>query len=648
MARPLVFSNGELHVGLNTFGLVHDFYYPYVGLENHSAGDKLRHKVGVYVEGAISWLDDDPAWTFNFKYAHTALVGHTRAINEQLGIILEFEDCVDAENSVFIRNIHIVNTHDRKREIKLYMHQAFAIGDSRSNTDTAQYLPDSDAILHYRGRRAFVISGNHGEKAFDQHTIGLFGIENHEGSYRDAEDGQLSGNTVEHGRVDSIVGFTLEIDAHSSDRVNYWISAGMSMREALSTHKSIQDDGIYTRLHSTIKWWHEWLEPAFARIDDMPRAHRIQFLNSLMVMKSHMDKRGAVIASTDSSMLNYSRDAYAYSWPRDGAYALWPLVRLGYKEEPYRFFEFCKRGLHPSGYLSHKYLADGSIGSSWHPYQHGDITAPPIQEDETAGVLFVFYQFYQMQKDASLIKEFYSSMVVPMANFLAEYVDEGTHLPKPSYDLWEEHFLTTTYSTSVTYGGLIAAAELAAVAGDQNNAVKWRTAAEDIRAAAHKYLYDRERGAFHKGVTVDHGVIYPDTTLDLSAFYGVFMYGLFDMDGLEIRSTVRAVQKTFNNSADQPGLPRYEHDVYRRTSDSVMGNYWPITSLWYAQYSIEQGDIDYAWKTLDWVQRHTLQSGMIGEQIDPTTDQLVSPAPLTWSHAEYVSTLLDITEDEDE
>ena len=37
MSRPIVLSNGHMHVGLNTFGLVHDFYFPYVGQENHAA-----------------------------------------------------------------------------------------------------------------------------------------------------------------------------------------------------------------------------------------------------------------------------------------------------------------------------------------------------------------------------------------------------------------------------------------------------------------------------------------------------------------------------------------------------------------------------------------------------------------------------------
>jgi len=34
----------------------------------------------------------------------------------------------------------------------------------------------------------------------------------------------------------------------------------------------------------------------------------------------------------------------------------------------------------------------------------------------------------------------------------------------------------------------------------------------------------------------------------------------------------------------------------------------------------------------------------LGEQVDPMSGALVAPAPLTWSHAEYLSTLLDLAE----
>jgi GH15 family glucan-1,4-alpha-glucosidase len=642
VARPIVLSNGELHVGLNIYGLVHDFYYPYVGFENHAAGANLRHKVGVLVDGVMSWLDDDKGWTFTFKYPHTALIGHTLAKNETLGIVLEFDDAVDSEVSIFMRNVHIVNLFDHPREVKLYMHQAFAIGDSRSNTDTAQYLPDSDAILHYRGRRAFVISGQHKGKPFDQFTIGLFGIEGHEGSFRDAEDGFLTGNTIEHGRVDSILGFTLQLDAHSSERVSYWIAAGMSNREALYVHKQIQDDGIMKRLHKTADWWHKWLQPVLEIVPNIPDNHRQLFVDSMMIMKSQMDKRGAVIASTDSTMLNYSRDAYGYSWPRDGAYTMWPFIRLGYVDEPYRFFEFTKRGLHPSGYLMHKYRADGALGSSWHPYVHeGGVVAPPIQTDETATVVFMFAQFYNMNKDSNLIKEFYYSMIRPMADFLADYIDEQTGLPKPSYDLWEEIFATFTYTTAVTYGALLAASELAVVAGDNDSAVKWRTAADDIKAAAARHLYNEERGVFYKSISVINGKITKDPIIDASSIFGAYIYGLFDTDSTQMTSSVATMVTTFKLLDDEPGIPRYENDFYRRSDPSINGNWWFITSLWHAQYLLEKDNSKEAKFILDWTKSHALSTGMLGEQVNPLTDDVISPAPLTWSHAEYVSTLLD-------
>ena len=644
MARPIVLSNGELHVGLNKFGLVHDFYYPYVGFENHAAGANLRHKVGVLVDGEMSWLDEDKGWEFTFKYPHTALVGHTLAKNKDLGVILEFDDAVDAEVSIFMRNIHVVNLYDHAREIKLYMHQAFAIGDSRSNTDTAQYLPDSNAILHYRGRRAFVISGQHNNKPFDQFTIGLFGIEGHEGSFRDAEDGILSSNTVEHGRVDSILGFTLQVAAHSSERASYWVAAGMSNREALYVHKQIETDGIMKRLHTTANWWHKWLKPALEVVQNVPADHRQLFINSMMIMKSQIDKRGASIASTDSTMLNYSMDAYAYSWPRDGAYTMWPLIRLGYVDEPYRFFEFTKRGLHPSGYLMHKYRADGALGSSWHPYVHDGVVAPPIQTDETATVVFMFAQFYNAHKDSKLIKEFYYSMIKPMADFLADYRDEMTHLPKPSYDLWEEIFATFTYTTAVTYGALLAASELAAVAGDSDSAVKWRTAADDIKAAAAKHLYNQERGVFYKSIKVKDGKIISDPIIDASSIFGVFMFGLFDTDSIEMRTSVETMTSTFKLLDDEPGIPRYENDFYRRSDPSINGNWWFITTLWHAQYLLDKGNTAEAKLILDWSKAHALKTGMLGEQINPVTDEVISPAPLTWSHAEYLSTMLDYIE----
>lgn len=640
MARPVILSNGELHVGINKFGLVHDFYFPYVGFENHAAGKSLRHRVGVWIDGQISWLDDG-SWEFTFRYPTRALIGHTLAKNEHMGVLLEFDDVVDSHISAFMRNVHVINLRPQPREIRLFMHQAFVISDARDNTDTAQYLPDSHSILHYRGRRAFIVSGQAEDKSFDQYTVGLFGIEGYEGTYRDADDGELSFSSVEHGRVDSTLRFKLMIDAHSSQRVHYWIAAGTSTREALYIHKQISGDGLPKRLHSTADWWGQWLEPAEHISEKIAPEHRDSFLKSVMLIKSQIDKRGAVIASTDTAMLNYSRDAYAYCWPRDGAFALWPLIRMGYVDEPHRFFEFCQRAMHPSGYLMHKYRADGALGSSWHPYLHEDGTSsPPIQEDETALVLFVFAQYYHMQAGPRLLREFYHTMITPMANFLSSFINRTTGLPHASYDLWEERYLTTTYSTSVVYAALLAAADLAEAAEDADSAVKWRTSAEDISAAAHKHFFDTDKGYLRKGLFVKRGEIVYDDTLDMSSIFGSFMFGLFPVDSPEITRSVTVAKELFKAN-EVIGLPRYQNDVYCRVDPASSGNWWIITTLWMAQYNLEVNNTDEARRILAWVKDHSGTTGILPEQLSPVDERFVSVAPLTWSHAEYVATLLD-------
>lgn len=646
MARPIVLSNGNLHVGLNLYGEVHDFYYPYVGLENHAAAKSLRHRVGIWTEGRMTWLDDG-GWQFSHNYHHHSLMSHVTAHHEGLNITLELDDCVDSDRDAFIRNIHVINDINRDREIRLFMHQVFDIGDSSGNGDTVQYLPDTKAILTYRGRRAFVINGQHAatKKGFDQYSVGLFGIEGHAGTYADAEDGVLGGNNVEHGRVDSTIGFTLAMAAHSSSRVYYWIAAGRTQRQALDNDKAVKEaGGPLHRMLLTNEWWREWLAPAEKVATKLDPEFHDSFIKSILIIKAHIDNRGAVLASTDTTMLKYARDAYGYCWTRDASYCLWPLIRLGYTAEPEAFFAFCKRVLNKNGYLMHKYQADGALGSSWHPYLHDDGTiAPPIQEDETALALYLFNEYYQLHKNEAFLDEYYDDFIKPMADFLASYIDKTTGLPKASYDIWEEVFITSTYTTSLVYAALLAAADLATQHTDGESAVRWRTAAEDISANAHKHLYNQDRGVFFKGLLVKNGEVTKNNTVDASAVYGAFMFNLFPFDGPEVKSSVAVmVQSLHTSQTEAIGLARYENDHYNRVSDDITGNPWFVTSLWLAQYYISSGQAEPAKAIIAWCQSHMMTSGVLSEQINPYTNQFVSVAPLAWSQAEYSSTLLDL------
>lgn len=642
MTRPLTLSNGSLHVGLNERAQVTDFYYPFVGQENHVAGEALRHRVGVWVEGRFSWLDSDD-WSFDISLETHALIGSTHATNKKLGVRLDFTDTVYSDGNAFLRSIHVWNLGSTPREVRLFMHQVFAIGDSRSNTDTAQYLPENNAVLHYRGRRAFVVSGRYGDQSFNAHSIGLYGIEGREGTFRDAEDGELGNNAVEHGRIDSVIGFYVPLAAHDSALVDYWIAAGKSMTDALHLHTKLRAKGLKPFITQTASHWKGWLSRADIKLAHIDPKYHDAFRSSLMILKSHMDNHGAIIASTDTTMLNYARDAYAYCWPRDGAYVSWPLIRLGYTEEPLKFFRFIRRVLHSGGYVMHKYFADGSLGPSWHPYVHGSVAAAPIQEDETATVLFMLAELITTSDADDLLDEFYALLVQPMAEFLCSFIEEKTGLPKPSYDLWEEVFATSTYTTASVYGALIAASDLAERHNSPNDALHWRTEAEALQKKAQKTLFNADRGYFYKNFNRDEdGKLAFDATVDSASLYGVLTFGLYDRDSDEVKTAIETYRTVLGHQDPYDGIARYESDNYDRNENSGVGNPWFITSLWQAQTELSQGNRDKARFIIDWVGGHAGPTGVLAEQADRISGTPLSVSPLAWSHAEYLNTLMDL------
>jgi len=541
MSRPLFLSNGHMLVGLNSFGLVHDFYYPYVGYENHLSTKAQRHMIGVWVDDEFSWMDDG-SWNIAIKYEDMALISHIRATNNKLDVVLEFSDFVDNDLTALIRNVHVVNRRDSRREIRIFFHQVFQISES-TRGDSAIYLPNEQVILNYKGKRNFVISGCKGDgSSFDQYGIGNYGIEGKEGTFRDAEDGHLSGNAVEHGRVDSAIGFNLDIPAHTSQRVGYWIVAAQTRDDALEAHAQIMKSTVHERHEITQKFWHDWIGVAEHSIMELDSKYRAQVINSLLLIKSHIDVRGSIIASGDSQMLNYERDYYGYFWPRDGAFVMWPLIRLGYKEEPKAFFRFCKDVLTPAGYLRHKYLPDGSAGSTWHAAIADGKEELPIQEDETAIVVFMLNEYLKYSDDQDFVETMYANFVRPATNYLVDFIDEQTGLPHQSFDLWEEKFLTSTYTVGVVYIALLAAATMAELFDFPEDAVVWQGLAVKIKEKSRETFYNKERKYFYKGYALKNGMMEYDSTIDTSSLYSASLFGLYDIDDPYVREATKTLE----------------------------------------------------------------------------------------------------------
>jgi len=640
MGRPVILGNGSLTVGLDEQGLVHDFYYPYVGLDNLTTARSMHHKIGVWVDGIFSWIDS-VNWQISVDFEPNALVSRIDMTNQKLGLRLMCADFVDNEFNAFCRRITVQSLSGEKRSVRLFMHQVFEIS-RRGRGDTAMYVPEENYILDYKGRCALLVYAQDGRgNGFDQFAVGNYGIEGKDGTFEDAEDGELSGNAVEHGGVDSVGRLSLEISGEYNASVDYWIVAADSQWDAQKIHDKIKADGLQKRIADTRTWWNDWLNIGNSKLQNLPEGLRVPAKKSLMVIKAHTDARGGVIASCDSSIYNYGRDYYSYVWPRDGALAMWPLIRLGYADEPKKFFEFCRDSMHPGGYMAHKYQPDRAIGSTWHPLIHGKHNELAIQEDETAIVIAMLGEYLDASGDKEFVSSLYTTFIQPMSNFMADFRDESTHLPHASYDLWEEKFLTTTYTTATVYRALITAARLADTFEFPDDAVRWRNVADDI-ADHTDILFNQEMGSLAKGFLLqDDGALQFDDTLDVSSAYGPMMFAGKAFKTEYISKTLEAIENTLHNQTPSGGTPRYEGDRYFTPENSIRSNPWPVTTMWLAQYYLQTNRYDEAGKIVDWVLDHALPSGVLSEQLNPTTGEPISVTPLVWSHAELISTLLD-------
>jgi GH15 family glucan-1,4-alpha-glucosidase len=641
MGRPVVLSNGQLFVGLDENGLVHDFYYPYVGLENLTNARSSQHKIGVWVDGQFRWTDDG-SWEVTIDFEIDALISSIKLHSNELMVTLHLQDYIDTETNALIRHINLTNEADHTRDVRLFMHQVFQISRA-GRADTAIYVPDDHYVLDYKGRYCLLIAGKYSNgDAFDQYAVGNYGIEGKAGTFLDAEDGELSENAVEHGGVDSVIRFQRQLVAGERTTIDYWIIAASSQSDAAAVHRGYKEQPMEDRLRHARQTWQEWLGGGDI---DLPDFHKRSLQHSLLIIKAHCDERGSVLASGDSSIFNFGRDYYCYCWPRDAAYALWPLIRLGHFDEAKAFFEFARDTMHQDGYLMHKYQPDRAIGSTWHPLVHGKQRELAIQEDETAGVIFMIGEYLEANPDdASFVEQLYKTFVVPCANWMTSFIDTETGLPHASYDLWEEKFLTSTYTVCATIAGLITAAKLATSFERPEDAAKWTKAADGIRNNLDA-LYHPD-GYFRKGFLLQaDSTLQYDDTVDISSLYGPFMYAGLPMNDERLISTAKHIEEKLLNTSPSGGVLRYEYDNYFLTRRNYKGNPWIVSTLWLAQYYSTAGRTDDAQELLDWCLAHELPSGVLSEQFDPETGAPLGVTPLVWSHAELVNTLLDLGRD---
>jgi len=643
MPRELCIGNGNLLINLDSDMNIRDIYFPFVGMENHVSGHFCR--LGVWTDGKFSWIDG--SWNKTPRYKEDTLVTNVSLEKTDFSLELQIQDAVHHFHDIFLRRLRVKNKAEKEREVRLFFSHDLHLYETDKGI-TAYYSPETDTVIHYKKDRYFSIGGSSDEEGLHQFAVGVTEFGGLKGTWMDAEDGTLSNNPVAHGSVDSTISLRTKVPGGGEKTAHYWIAAGRDPEEISTLQRIVTENTPEKLLRRTEDYYKSWVNKAGINFGDLPSNIVQMFKRSLLILRTQIDNRGAIIASSDSDTLRFNKDTYSYVWPRDGAFIAMGLDAAGYHGITQRFFKFCERTISKEGFLYQKYHPDGSRGSTWHPWSSADReTQLPIQEDETALVLFSLWNHYDQFRDIEFVSSLYESLVCKAGDFMVKYRDPETKLPSPSYDLWEENRGISTFTTSAVYGGLQAASRLAQTFGDNERAKEYRDAATEVKEAMLQHLYDEKSGRFLKMIkTNGKGSFVKDQTVD-SSVYGAFEFGVLPADDPRVEKTMKTVESVLWVKTDVGGIARYENDYYQHVSKdikNVPGNPWPICTLWLAEWYISKAktaeDLERGENLLQWAAKHASESGVLAEQIHPYNNQPLSVSPLTWSHSTFVLTVI--------
>ena len=657
MPRDLPLANGHLLVNFDANYDLRDIYWPHVGERNQTQGHVSR--TGVWVDGAFAWLSD-PAWQRARHYEADTLVTSVTLTHPSLQITLEFSDTVDFDRDLFMRKVRATNGADHQREVRLFFHHDWHLWEIEGG-NTVFYHPTLKVLVAYKDGCYFFVDGLVGDEGaggpqgtrtadegIHQWATGTKEINGTEGTWRDAEDGELQCNPITQGSVDSTAAFHLGTLAPGQSRLCYtWLAVAPDFPKAHHLNEMVLTRGPESFLTRTSNYWRLWVQTKPLDTYDLPQPLIDLYKRSLLVIRTQIDDDGAIIAATDGDVWSFSRDSYAYMWPRDGALVANVLSHAGYGDVTSDFFHFCCEHITDDGYLLHKYTPAGNTGSSWHPWMdaQGNL-ALPIQEDETALVVYSLWQHYALFHEVEFIRPLYRPLIKAAADFMVGYRDPTTKLPVSSWDLWEERRGIHSYTVAAVHAGLTAAAQFAQAFGDADLSEEYTRAAAEIKDATRQYLWHEDAGRFVRTLYVQpDGSMVPDMVIDAS-LTGLYQFGMFEADDEQIQRTMQAVESRLTVKTDVGGVARYENDYYHQVSQdiaNVPGNPWFICACWLAEYKIVVAqtldELHDAQSWLVWVANHALPSGVLAEQIDPYSNAPLSVSPLTWSHAEFAGAI---------
>lgn len=406
----------------------------------------------------------------------------------------------------------------------------------------------------------------------------------------------------------------------------------------LAYHEKIDPPSMaYVReqFDKTKGYWENWSSRC-----RLPARYADAVLRSALALKlMTFEETGAIIAAPTTSLPEIIHEGrnwdYRYCWLRDASLVLEALKSIGHFEEASAFIHFLLRifeskqtkvqivyGIDGRGDLEEKILSHLKGYKNSSPVRIGNNACHTQQNDifgEMLNTLYLYYFHYEIEK--------MTDDVWSLVKFLVNTIAREWHLQDAG--IWEfrhqkAHF---TFSKVLAWVAADRGIKIAGKIGKGYARANWGPIAEEIRKDIEAKGWREDMGAFTQ--------FYQSPNYDASLLL-MQRYGFLQKDDPRWIATVRSCEKSLVKNGF----------AFRYTSADDFGkpkNAFIVASLWMAKALASIGDVAGAERLFENILERRNHLGLLSEDVDPDTGELLGNFPQTYSHMAVINTahLLD-------